>query len=190
MTQYLALITLISGGGQPDNSLPQPPLGIWGGAPLPGYGGGYPSGQPVPPGRPVDPGYGRPGWGGPVDPGYGRPNWGAGRPDNSLPGQGGPVDPGYGRPGGGWGGAVDPGYGRPDWSAGRPDQGLPGSGGHPWMPGHMGGGRPDNSLPEPPPMPEGGNAFIIVWVPGHGFQWVAVDTDGKPVKPIPVPEPK
>jgi hypothetical protein len=35
------------------------------------YGGGYPSGQPVPPGGPTDPGYGRPSWGGPTDPSWG-----------------------------------------------------------------------------------------------------------------------
>lgn len=54
-----------------------------------------------------------------------------------------PVDPGFGRPGGG--GPVDPGWGvRPPVD---PGYGHPGGGGHPWLPGHLGGPRPDQGLP-------------------------------------------
>lgn len=55
-------------------------------------------------------------------------------------------------------GPVDPGYGVPGFG-GYPDQGLPGgSGGHPWLPGHLGGPRPDQGLP-------GGGAHP--WFPGR-----------------------
>ena len=126
--------------GRPDNSLP---------------GGG----------GPVDPGYGRP------DIGWGRPDQGLpgfpGRPDNSLPGMGGrPSVPIYNPPG--FWGPNDP----------RPGQGLPGAPptagqgpGFPtnpielpegtkvivvWIPGlgyvyvPVGGGQPDQGLPEAP----------------------------------------
>ena len=160
------------GGSRPDNSLP----GGSGGHPwLPGHGPG-----PVDPGwgvrPPVDPGFGRPGWS-PVDPGFGN------RP---------PVDPGYGRPG--WS-PVDPGYGRP--GGGHPDNSLPG-GGHPWLPGHGPGPggvvypshpiyHPDK--PTPPGTSPGAGIWVLAYVPGHGWRYVAV-TPAVPEKPQPEPEPE
>ena len=53
MSPYLALITPLS-GNHPDNTLPQPPLGTWGGVAQPGIDNSLPiplprGGTPVPP---------------------------------------------------------------------------------------------------------------------------------------------
>ena len=109
----------------------------------------------------------------------------------------------------GWlaGGGGPDGGGRPP----RPDQGLPGGGGHPWFPGHGRPDRPDQGLPGGPPMypgnrppgqgmpplpshpiyhPDkptppgqspGSGIWVIAFVPGHGFKWVAV-SPGVPEK--------
>lgn len=138
--------------------------------------------------RPVDPGYGVPG----------RPGYGGGYPTPGPVFPERPVDPGYGRPE--WGGPVDPGYDRPTWG-GRPDNSLPGSGAHPWLPGHLGGPRPDQGLPRPPmlipglPHPEHPIAppdastkppepptsgYIVVWVPGYGNVTVEIPLEQPP----------
>jgi hypothetical protein len=124
---------------------------------LPGYGGGYPSGQPLPPGGggqppgiwPAPPGIWpqppqRPGiWPqppGPVDPGYGRPDWS-------------PVDPGYG------------------WAPGHPDHSLPGGG----QPGYPSGQPvPPNAPPKPTTPPAAGSEWTLVFNPGTGWVWVQV----------------
>jgi hypothetical protein len=118
---------------------------------------------------------------------------------------GGPTDPGFGNIGGG----VDPGYGIPGGM--HPSHDLPGGGGHPWFPGHLGGPRPDQGLPgapghpgnrppgsatlpthpiyrpdkpTPPGQSPGPGVWVVAYVPGKGFQWVAV-TPGVPEKPVP-----
>jgi hypothetical protein len=72
---------------------------------------------------------------------------------------------------------------------------LPGGGGHPWLPGAI-KWRPGDPLPTHPiyrpdkPVPPGqspdSGIWVIAFVPGKGFKWVAV-SPGVPEKPTPVP---
>ncbi len=73
MKPFLALITPLTDAG-PDNSLPVPPPGFWGGAPQPGVG------HPIAPGGPP-PGT----WGGVAPPTATNPIAPGGAPDQSLP---------------------------------------------------------------------------------------------------------
>ena len=66
----------------------------------------------------------------------------------------------------------------PGGSGGRPDQGLPGMPDN-TLPGGS-GGRPDNTLPGQPTRPDnslpGSTTFwVVVWIPGYGWRYVAVD---------------
>lgn len=127
--------------------------------------------------------------GGPIDPGFGNIIGGP-HPDQGLPGSG--AYPDQGLPGGSGGHPWFPGH----LSGPRPDQGLPGS-----------GARPDQGLPRPPgsvnlpthpiyhpdkPVPPGqspgAGVWVVAYVPGKGFEWVAV-TPGVPEKPVPAPVP-
>ena len=114
---------------------------------------------------PVDPGFGRPGGGGPVDPGWG-----------VTP----PTDPGYGRPG--WS-PVDPGFGVGGGL--HPSHGLPG-GGHISTGPIYPGGRPDNSLPTPPPE---GSPPVEIWPP-RPTTWPPITGGGTEISnPIVLPAP-
>jgi hypothetical protein len=120
MAQFLALITTLDGGGlRPDNSLPQPPLGIWGGRP-PNYvdiGGPGPQPTPTPPiyYPPPNP-----------SPPY--PSFGPGFPTNPIAPGGQPPYPSQGpgfpthpiAPGGGWPPPHQPPGGPPGYWGGAP----------------------------------------------------------------------
>ena len=84
MPQAYWIIPLEAGGGRPDNSLPQPPLGIWGGGNMPYPDQGLPGGQG---GRPSHPIYhpGHPDHGLPAYPDQGLPGHQP-YPDQGLPG--------------------------------------------------------------------------------------------------------
>jgi hypothetical protein len=198
MTQpYLALITPLSSGGQPDQGLPGRPPGIWGGAPPypdqglpPGGVGVWPSpGHPshpiaLPPGSisgtPEHPIYTPP-----MPPGH--PSHPIVLPPNSVGGT--PEHPIYyppvgGSPPGIWGGP--PMY---------PDQGLPGQPPGIWpSPGH-----PDQGLPVPPeeiqpPLPEVPPAYadkMVVAVKKPNEPWDVKAYDTYPDQGLPpTPEPK
>jgi len=81
---------------------------------------------------------------------------------------------------------VDPGYGVP---APRPgvDNTLPGGPpAHPWLPGHLGGPRPDQGLP-------GGGwsgNYPGNWVPGQGLPPLPTHPIYRPDKPLPSPSPE
>jgi len=184
MQPFLAMITPLSSGGQPDQGLPgqpnypdqglpgQPP-GIW---PSPGY-----PAHPIAPGRP--PGI----WGGPPTyPDQGLPGWQP-RPSH-------PIAPG-GRPPGIWGGppsypdqGLPPIYhpGHPDhglpsqpcvWpSPGHPDQGLPPSGLQP-----PAGGQPvppDQIAMPDPPEDLADDVLISIYKPGQGWTTTSYDVPG------------
>ena len=177
MAQYLCLVTVISnvdGGNRPDNTLPQPPLGIWGGGNVP---------MPSPPMMPGGGGN----WGQANDPGYGVPIGGGGRPthpiynpaypDNTLPGQGlgtwgggnvpYPTPPIYIPPTGsppplGIWGPTDP----------RPGYGLPGEQPKPSHPIVL---PPDL----PPETPEGGKIdWKTAWTPTTGWVVIGIPAEG------------
>lgn len=167
MQPYLALITPLSSGGQPDQGLPVPPggVGIW---PSPGH-----------PAHPIAPGGQPPGiWGGaPPYVDIGGPGWQP-RPSH-------PIAPG-GRPPGIWGGPpLYPDQGLPGqppgiWGGAPPyvDIGGPGSQPHPSHPIAPGGRPPGiwggGNVPMPTPpiyLPPGS-------VPGLGL---------KPEQPIYIP---
>lgn len=175
---FLAMITPLGGGDppRPDNTLPQPPLGIWGGRP-PNYvdiGGPGPQPTPTPPIYYPPPGQlpGTPPPGYPTHPIYNPPY-----PDQGLPGQ----------PPGIWGG-------RPPWV----DNTLPGPQPTPTPPIYLPpepplgtwGGRPpewvDNTLPELPPSTGGDNQRPIEWKAGWSpaTGWVVV---GIPTGPTVTP---
>jgi hypothetical protein len=133
MQPYLALITPLT--GHPDQGLPQPPLGIWGGKPPPypdqGLPGGGQGGQPS------------------------HPIYHPGHPDHGLPAY--PEHPIA--PGGGQGGSPS----HPIYHPGHPDHGLPAHPSHPISGGGGGGqpshpihipGVPDQGLPEGQPIPD------------------------------------
>jgi hypothetical protein len=98
----------------------------------------------------------------PVDPDYGLP-----APPTVWPQPPRPVDPDYSVP-------------------------VPISPSHPiYMPAP---GAPDNSLPLPPgavwpPLPPAleGDFLVIVWIPGVGWRWTAIDTGLAPTQPIAQP---
>jgi hypothetical protein len=56
-------------------------------------------------------------------------------------------------------------------------------------------GAPDNSLPLPPgavwpPLPpvlDGGEVLVLVWIPGVGWRWTVIDTELQPEHPIAQP---
>lgn len=140
MQPFLALITPLGSGGHPDQGLPQPPLGIWGGAPPNYVDIGGPGPQPGP-GRPTHPIY---------NPPY--PSQGPGFPTH-------PIAPG-GAPPGIWGGS-----GQPYPDAGFPGPqpgGPPGIWGGPWQPPHpsQGPGFPTNPIVLPPYEPGGPPVYI------------------------------
>ena len=162
----------VEGGGRPDNTLPQPPLGIWGGGGMPYPDQGLPGGQG---GRPSQPIYhpGHPDHGLPAHPDHGLPGGSGGRPDQGLP-----PFPSQGLPPGGTdipsnelpmpepppdhADDIIVAVHRPgeEWvvkaydADARPDQGLPGSQPHPSHPIAPGSPpRPDQGLP-PTPQPQ------------------------------------
>jgi hypothetical protein len=158
------------GGGRPDQGLPQPPLGIWGGAPPPYVDIGGPGWQPRP-SHPIAPGGGG-GGGFPSHPIY------------QPPGIWGPTDP---RPGWGLPGGPPPTV----WPGpGRPDQGLPPGGVGIWpSPGH-----PDQGLPGPQPIPTPPIYLPPGTLPGHPENPIYIPpsiwpSPGVPTHPIVLPPP-
>jgi hypothetical protein len=78
---------------------------------------------------------------------------------------------------------VDPGFGRPGGGGGEhPSNRPPGSGAYPSHPIY----HPDK--PVPPGVSPGGGIWVLAYVPGQGWKWVAV-TPGVPEKPMPEPTP-
>ena len=129
----------------------------------------------------------------PVDPGWGVE--GGGRPDQGLPGrpgrpgQGLPGRPGFGgeRPGhlpsfgGRPGRPVDPGFGVDEetgWPPFVPEEetGEGEAGQLPTLP-------PGAVWPPLPPEYPGGKALLLVWVPGVGYRYAAVDIPQRPERP-------
>jgi hypothetical protein len=162
------IIPLESGGGIPTHPIAPggPPLGIWGGAPLPTptppiYYPPYPSTGPGFPTHPIAPGGPPLGiWGGPpLYPDQGLPGWQP-RPSH-------PIAPG-GRPPGIWGGP--PLY---------PDQGLPGPQPIPTPPiylppGTIPGAKPEHPIYIPP------SIWPSPGVPTHPIVLPPPNSDGKP----------
>jgi hypothetical protein len=83
------------------------------------------------------------------------------------------------------------------WQPGHPSQGLPIAPGHPSHPPPMAGGLPTHPIYTPPagtkpPAPgssPGAGLWVVAYVPGRGFTWVAV-TPGVPEKPQPPTSPE
>lgn len=142
----------------------------------------------------------------PIAPGGPPPTVGGGPiyppPPSVWPGQPAhPIAPG-GQPPGIWGGAPVPTPTPPIYHPGHPDHGLPTP---PVQPGHpehpiYHPGHPDHGLPAPPPTVGGGpiippippvdpdaDFLLLIFVPGHGLKWVAVDKDLMPTHPIVIP---
>lgn len=108
-------------------------------------------------------------------------------------GRPGPVDPGYGVPGGAH---VSP----PIYHPGHPDHGLPSTPGTPTHPIAPSPGVPTHPIAPPPPqvghpIEPGGpilgenDLLLLLYVPGHGFKWILIDTDLMPSHPIVKPQP-
>ena len=83
MPQLYMIIPVGLDGNRPDNSLPQPPLGIWGGGNMPYPDQGLPGGQG---GRPSHPIYhpGHPDHGLPAHPDQGLPGGSGGQPTHPI----------------------------------------------------------------------------------------------------------
>lgn len=181
---FLALITpLTGGGGVPTHPIAPggPPPGIW---PAPGF-----PAHPIAPGGPppsVWPSPGHPAH--PIAPGGPPPGiWGGGNvpmptPPIFIPG----IPGGPGEPPGIW----VPVYPTPPIA--MPDPGEPT---HPIEPGQP-GPHPEHPIapggPIPPVDPGYGypeKVAIVIWIPGHGFKWVVIDTSARPDHSLPGPQP-
>jgi len=192
MAGYLAYIIPVDGGGRPDNSLPQPPVGIW---PSPGHPshpivlppgsvGGTPE-HPIyyPPAAPEHPIVLPPDsvGGTPEHPIYYPPSvW----PPGGHPSH--PIAPG-GSPPGYWGGVAPPYPTHPISPGGKPpgiwggpplypDQGLP-PGGTPI--------EPPSELP--PPAGHTDDIVVMIYKPGQGWSGAAYDVAPDQGQPVPTP---